>query len=86
MKNIVLYASMLCPDCPPFIEKLNQLNVDYELVIITDSMMNLKRFLSIRDNRKEFTDIKKNNSVGIPCLVINDKEIIFDIDKLKDIF
>ncbi|MFS8541440.1 MAG: hypothetical protein LOD89_05050 [Tissierellales bacterium] len=46
-------------------------------------MFNLKKFLKLRDTRKEFDEIKRLGRVGIPCIVINDGEkIIFDYKEL----
>lgn len=45
-------------------------------------MINLKRFLKFRDNYEVFNEIKLNNRVGLPCIVVNNgEEIIFDIEK-----
>jgi glutaredoxin-related protein len=42
-------------------------------------MINLKRFLKLRDEKPEFKEIKAAGRVGLPCIVINDGEkIIFD--------
>ena len=47
-------------------------------------MFNLKKFLSYRDNCKEFDEIKEAGRVGLPCIVVNDgEEIIFDYNELK---
>lgn len=46
-------------------------------------MFNLKKFLKLRDTRKEFDEIKRLGKIGIPCIVINDGEkIIFDYKEL----
>lgn len=46
--------------------------------------MNLKAFLKYRDNYKEFEEVKKGGSVGLPCIVINRGEkIIFDYNELE---
>ncbi len=48
-------------------------------------MINLKKFLKYRDNYKDFAEIKINNRVGLPCIVVNNgEEIIFDIEKNLD--
>ncbi len=53
---------------------------------ISESMMNLKRFLKYRDYSQEFDEIKKNGSIGLPCVVVNDGEqIIFDQSKLEQL-
>lgn len=72
-----LYGSLLCPDCPPAIELLDSKNVDFEFINITDSIPNLKEFLSLRDNREEFIPIKEGGYVGIPCLLTDNDEILF---------
>ncbi|SFE66574.1 glutaredoxin domain-containing protein [Peptostreptococcus sp. D1] len=68
-----LYGSYLCPDCLPAIEFLENNNIDFEFVNITDSISSLKEFLYLRDNEAAFDNIKKENFVGIPCLVDNGK-------------
>lgn len=77
-----LYGSYLCPDCPPVIEFLQNNNIDFEFVNITDSISNLKEFLYLRDNEDAFDDIKKENFVGIPCLV-DDGKIYFQDEILN---
>ena len=49
-----VYGSMLCPDCVEAKEYFEKVNYKYEFVNITESMKNLKEFLALRDNRKEF--------------------------------
>jgi len=62
-----------------------QNNINYLYLDITESMLNLKKFLKIRDNYEIFDEIRTNNRVGIPCIVINNgEEIIFDIEKNID--
>lgn len=65
-------------------EYLSSKNIKFAYLDITDSMMNLKRFLKYRDNYKEFDEIKARGSIGIPCVVINDGErLVFDPTDLK---
>lgn len=67
-------------------EFLSQNNIKHVYLDISESMMNLKRFLKYRDSRPEFDRIKKYGSIGLPCVVVNDGEqILFDksdIEKL----
>jgi len=51
-----VYGSMLCPDCVEAKEYFEKVNYKYEFVNITESMKNLKEFLALRENRKEFDD------------------------------
>ena len=67
-------------------EFLSQNNIEYIYIDITDSMLFLKKFLKLRDNRPEFDEIRKGGYVGIPCIVINDGDkFIFGEPKLEDI-
>ncbi|MBE6082283.1 MAG: hypothetical protein E7205_06290 [Tissierellaceae bacterium] len=84
MEKIILFGSKYCPDCGPAKEFLSGNNVKFAYLDITDSLMNLKRFLKYRDTRPEFNTIKEAGKIGIPCIVINDGEkIIFDYNELK---
>lgn len=77
-----LYGSYLCPDCPPVIEFLESNNIEFEFINITDSMKNLKEFLYLRDNEDVFIDIKRENLIGIPCL-IDGENILFQDEILN---
>jgi len=45
-------------------------------------MPKMKEFLHLRDNRDEFTDIKKEGYVGVPCFLLEDDSIDFDTDNI----
>lgn len=81
MENITVFGSDKCPNCPPAIEMLEKYKIEFKYINITDSMKNLKEFLKLRDNRKEFEIIKKEGYVGIPCFLVDEK-IYFDVNKL----
>ncbi|MCI5840121.1 MAG: hypothetical protein SOZ89_06475 [Peptoniphilaceae bacterium] len=52
-----------------------------EIIDITKSTENLKRFLKYRDELKEFDEIKKLNKIGIPSLIIDEgKEVLFEFE------
>lgn len=77
---IEIYVSSLCPDCTEIIKNYME-NPDgfenMELIDITKSMANLKRFLSYRDHKDEFKEKIESGQVGIPVKIIDGKEIIF---------
>lgn len=85
MDNYVLFFSDKCPDTKNFVLELKNLNIKYEEINITNNMKNLKRFLSLRDNKKEFDAIKNSGFIGIPVLVLNEEKFIFTVDELKNI-
>ena len=78
-----VYGSTLCPDCVEAKEYFEKVNYKYEFVNITESMKNLKEFLSLRDNRKEFEEIKKLGYVGIPAILTDDNKIILGDEVLQ---
>ena len=78
-----VYGSMLCPDCVEVKEYFEKVNYKYEFVNITESMKNLKEFLALRDNRKEFDDVKKFGYVGIPAILTDDNKIILGDEVLQ---
>lgn len=78
MKEIILYASDKCPDCPPVIDRLDEKNITCRLVNITNSMAELKEFLKLRDNLDHFDTIKEAGLVGIPSLMVDGNMV--DVD------
>lgn len=86
MSQPVLFFSSLCPDTEPFLKVLNPIGIEYEAVNITESMANLKRFLSLRDVRPEFDEKKSLNQVGVPVYVTEDATLIFDETSLLDFY
>lgn len=83
----VVFGSKLCPDCIVMKDELDKRNVRYLYLDITENLANLKKFLKFRED-PAFDSVKKNGSIGIPAMVINDGEkIIFTIeefDKLNE--
>ena len=78
-----VYGSMLCPDCVEAKEYFEKVNYKYEFINITESMKNLKEFLALRDNRKEFEEVKKIGYIGIPAILTDDNKIILGDEVLQ---
>ncbi|MEZ7724797.1 glutaredoxin [Fusobacterium periodonticum] len=78
-----VYGSMLCPDCVEAKEYFEKVNYKYEFINITESMKNLKEFLALRDNRKEFEEVKKLGYIGIPAILTDDNKIILGDEVLQ---
>lgn len=76
------YYTPTCPECPPFMEELNKQGIQYEAVNITENIQNLKKFIRLRDDRKEFDRLKQWGFVGVPLLHTSDDQFIFDINDL----
>ena len=77
----VVFGSKLCPDCIVMKNELDKRNIKYLYLDITENLANLKKFLKFRENRA-FDFAKENGSIGIPAMVIKDREkIIFSIEE-----
>lgn len=84
---LTLFVSNVCPDTQPALDRLEELGLQFKVIDITENMKNLKHFLSYRDRLVYFEDIKKNNQVGVPLLMVGEGEefiLLEDIDKIKD--
>ncbi|MDD3705479.1 MAG: hypothetical protein PHC45_05395 [Clostridiaceae bacterium] len=67
-------------------EFLSNNGINYEYIDITDSMRNLKIYLSLRDKRPEFEEIKKVGRVGIPFIMLGmGEKLIFDQPELNEL-
>ena len=76
------YGTMVCKDCLEAREHLNAAGVLFDYVDIYVSTGNMKEFLRLRDTRKEFDDVKKNGSIGIPCFLKDDGTVIIGASQL----
>ena len=52
-------------------EVLSQKNVNFAYVDITDSMLQLKNFLKIRDHNDSHAEVREAGRVGIPTLFVD---------------
>lgn len=75
--SMKIYGTTLCPDCRDAFERLAKEQISYELVDIMESTKNLREFLHLRDQRKEFDPVKAAGGIGIPCYVEDDGSIHF---------
>lgn len=74
-----LFVSSLCPDCETLLNAQRVPNVEgsIEWIDITQSMSNLKRFLRYRDQLEAFVPIREEGRVGIPVLIVDEKQVEF---------
>jgi len=80
---IKIYGSMLCPDCVKCREDLDAWQIPYEYLDFSESLLNLKEFLALRDQKACFVPIRAEGKIGIPCLVLEDGTLSFDWQQLK---
>lgn len=77
-----LFISDKCIDCINLMKKEKEnpkftIDSEVEIINITDSMVNLKRFLSYRDNLDGYKEAKEGGKVGVPSMVTEGKEVSF---------
>lgn len=87
MDKLTLFVSKHCPHCPPVINELDNLGIEYRKVDISNSMPELKEFLKLRDNNDYFDKIKEKNLVGVPTIMTEDGKLLdpneIDLKSLK---
>lgn len=66
---MVIYGSMLCPDCVACCKDLDAAGKAYTFCDFADDLAHLKAFLKIRDREPVFDEVKREGRIGIPCLV-----------------
>ncbi len=84
MKSILFFSDK-CPDTPAFVATLEKLDIDYQDINITDSIANLKQFLSLRDKSDAFDRVKANGNVGVPSLLTDDGKVYLSIESLEEL-
>lgn len=75
---MIIYGSMLCPDCVQCRRELDDAGVIYEYREITENLGYMKEFLRLRDENELFAPIKVEGKIGIPCILRADGSISFD--------
>ena len=69
---MLIYGSMLCPDCVECCNDLNAAGIAYTFCDFADELKYLKEFLKIREEQPIFDEVKREGKIGIPCLVYED--------------
>ena len=69
---MLIYGSMLCPDCVECCKDLDSAGVSYTFCDFAEDLCSLKTFLKLRDENPVFVDVKREGKIGIPCIVHDD--------------
>lgn len=84
--KLEFFVSHVCIDSPPAIEIMAKTGLKAEPLNITGSIPYLKRFLEYRDAMAEFTPVKQEGYLGIPCLIVNEGAfVLFDFDSPEQV-
>ncbi|MCL2704025.1 MAG: hypothetical protein FWE91_10525 [Defluviitaleaceae bacterium] len=76
--KIMLFGSSHCPDNGPATDILDERNVEYTYIDITSDMPSLKMFLKMRDKSPAYAELRGGDTIGIPCLQVDDVEYVID--------
>ena len=73
-----IYVMESCPDCAQA-KQLYGDNQNYEIIDIGKQARNLKEFLALRDNHPAFAKVRERGTIGIPCFVKDDGEVVISM-------
>lgn len=67
-----------CPDCS-LAKQMYGDKPDYEIIDIGKHARSLKEFLVLRDNHPAFAKVRERGTIGIPCFVKDDGEVVISM-------
>ena len=73
-----IYVMESCPDCTQAKQQYGN-NKDYEIIDIGKQAKDLKEFLALRDNHPAFAKVRERGTIGIPCFVKDDGEVVISM-------
>ena len=80
--KVTVIGSHLCQDTLYAIVKLKDHGVDTEFHDISSSFPALKEFLKLREQDPMYDEVKKNDGIGIPVLILEDGTKTFDLNEV----
>ena len=75
-----VYGAEICIDCREFKALMAERGFEVEYVDITESTLNLRTFLKLRDEKQAFDEIKARGGIGIPAFEKEDGEVTLDLN------
>ena len=79
MSKVTIYGSPLCPDTQEALKLLDEKKVGYDFKNISGELADLKAFLQILDTDEKFNAVRQRGGIGIPCFVLGNGEVSFDV-------
>ena len=75
-KKIIMYGNAACKDCVEAKAVLDREGIRYGYVDVLGGLAHLKKFITLRDaHPDEFRSEIAQAHIGIPCFVVDDKEV-----------
>lgn len=82
--KIIMYGINSCKDCVEAVEKLDARKADYMYLEFSENIVNLKRFLKLRDTEDLFDDVRRAGNVGVPCFKLSDGTLTLNLDEVLE--
>lgn len=79
--KVTVIGSHLCPDTLAALNKLTEAGADIDFKDILSCHGDLKEYLKLRDKNVLYEEIRGTERLGIPCFILENKEMTMDINK-----
>ena len=73
-----IYVMESCTDCTQANQQYGD-TPDYEIIDIGKQARDLKEFLALRDNHPAFAKVRERGTIGIPCFVKDNGEVVISM-------
>lgn len=77
-----IYGAEICRGCREIKAVLDEKNIAYEFVNITENIPNLRMFLKMRDTMPMFDPIREEGRVGLPVIELDDGTLTLDVESV----
>ena len=75
-KKIIMYGNAACKDCVEAKAILDSEGIRYGYVDVLGGLAHMKKFITLRDSHQaEFQSEIEKAHIGIPCFVVDDKDV-----------
>lgn len=82
--KLLIWGTETCADCVEVLEYLKKTHVQYKFIELNENIINLKRFLRLRDKEAIFDKVKEEGNVGVPAFKMEDGSLTLDWDYVKE--
>lgn len=80
--KVTVIGSHLCEDTRDALETLKEKNVEVEFFNLSEDLSSLKKYLHYRETEGMYEEVRKNDGIGIPFIVLEDGTKTFDVNEI----
>lgn len=86
-KKIIMYGNAACKDCMEAKAILDREGIRYGYVDVLGGLAHLKKFITVRDmHHAQFEEESGLGYIGIPCFVVDDKDVYIMLPEDLSVF